>query len=84
MYLQVSLASGLDFFEDSLQFRKRDKSAHEKTVIIPACGQRANLSSGCQRVIYDKFVHGAKYSILNSGISFALFKLQKKSAVAAS
>lgn len=77
MCLQVCLASGLDFFEDSLQFRKRAMSAHEKTVIIPVCSQIANLSSACQRVIYDKLVHGAKYSILNSGIYFALLNCRR-------
>lgn len=51
-------------------------SAQEKTVIIPVCSQTANLSSACQRVIYDKFVRGAKY-ILNSGISFALINCRK-------
>lgn len=76
MYLQESLASGLDSFEDSLQFRKCVMSAQEKTVIIPVCSQTANLSSACQRVIYDKFVRGAKY-ILNSGIYFALLNCRK-------
>lgn len=45
MYLQVCLASGLDFFEDSPQFGKWVMSTHEKTVIIPVYSQTADLSS---------------------------------------
>lgn len=84
MYLQVCLANGLDFFEESLQFRKRVMSAQEKTVINPVCGQTEDLSSACQRVIYDKFVHGAKYGIFKFRDFFCFIKLQKDSAVAAS
>ena len=70
MYLQVCLASGLDFFEDTPQFGKWVMSAHEKTVVIPVCSQTANLSWFLMSL-------SAKYGILNSGISFALLNCRR-------